>query len=176
MRNILVPVACAALLAPAAAIAADPCPRAPADAVAGYGEPAGTPEAGRTAYMPAGLTMLGKDVPYVLVMRQGGDGPVEEIAYRLGGVNRKTGSPPEGAIAKLFDESFDGGSCSKTKNSSCGVAYDPPQADGFSGAELNSGSLWIEGKPTGNAIGLIRADADMTEGGPLFLVCVYEPK
>ena len=175
MRYLVSLAACAAVRAPSAAWAEDPCSRTPADLLPGFGAPAGNPEDGRTAYMPTGLTMLGREVSYVLVMRQGGDGPIEEVSYRLKDATRKIGSPPDGALSKAFDDAFYGGSCTKSKNSSCGVAYDPAKSEGLSGAELNSGSLWLEDKVTGPAIPLIRADLNLPDAAPIFLVCVYEP-
>ncbi len=176
MRTTLSLTAIALGLAPCAALAEEPCSRTPGDVVPTLGEPAGNPEEGRTAYMPSGLQMLGHDVSYVLVMRDGADGPVEELAYRLKDMNRKIGSPPDSALSRAFDDAFQGGSCAKSKNSSCGVAYDPAQTDGLAGAELNSGSLYLEDKVSGPAIPLIRADFNMTDAAPLFLVCVYEPQ
>jgi len=176
MRTTLTLAAGAALLVPAAALAEDPCSRTPADVVPTLGELAGSPEDGRNAYMPAGLQMLGHDVSYVLVMRQGDGGPVEELAYRIKGADRKIGSGPDGSLAKAFDDAFQGGTCARSKNSSCGVAYDPAKTQGFAGAELTSGSLWVEDKRTGPAISLIRSDMNLTDAAPVFLVCIYEPQ
>ena len=175
MRKTVWLAACAALLVPGAALAEDPCSRTPNDVPATLGEVAGTPEDGRRAYMPTGLQMLGRDVSYVLVMTQGDGGPVEEIAYRIKDASRKAGSPPEASLAKAFDDAFRGGSCAGARTSSCGVAYDPDKTDGFAGAELHSGRLWLEDRRTGPAIALIRADMNMADSAPVFLVCAYEP-
>ena len=102
---------------------------------ASFGEPVAWPDEGQTVHTPAGLTALGHPISYVLVKRS--SERIEEIDYRLEGMQRKVGQPHDAQLLKAFDDEFDGAKCAGVKQSSCGVAY---RGDGpFSGAQIGSG-------------------------------------
>ena len=136
---------------------------------ASFGEPVAWPDDGQTVHTPAGLTALGHPISYVLVKRSGER--IEEIDYRLQGMQRKVGQPHDAQLLEAFDDEFDGAKCAGVTQSSCGVAY---KGDGpFSGAQIGSGEIYVAGNARGPSLALIEADYDLADADPVFLACFY---
>ena len=136
---------------------------------ASFGEPVAWPDEGQTVHTPAGLTALGHPISYVLVKRS--SERIEEIDYRLEGMQRKVGQPHDAQLLKAFDDEFDGAKCAGVKQSSCGVAY---RGDGpFSGAQIGSGEIYVGSDARGPSLALIEADYDLADADPVFLACFY---
>ena len=140
------------------------------EAEASFGEPVAWPDDGQTVHTPAGLKILDRPVSYVLVKR-GGGGQIDEIAYRLQGMQRKVGQPHDSGLLKAFDEEFDGAKCAGVQQSSCGVAYRGD--DPFSGAQIGSGEVYVGSGARGPSLALVKADYDLLDADPVFLVCFY---
>lgn len=138
------------------------------------GEPVAWPEDGQTVHTPAGLSVLDRPVSYVLVKR-GSGGEIEEVGYRLSGLQRRIGQPHDRALLKAFDDAFQSARCAGSTQSSCGVVYRPTGTP-FTGAEIGSGEIDVARSARGPALGLIKADYDLLDADPVFLVCFYRGK
>lgn len=136
------------------------------------GPPVAWPEDGQTVHTPAGLSVLDRPVSYVLVKRDDAAGPVSEVAYRLQGMTRKVGQPHDSALLKAFDGEFKSADCAGSTQSSCGVVY-RPNGKPFNGAEIGSGEIDVAGNARGPSLALIKADYDLMDADPVFLVCFY---
>lgn len=139
---------------------------------ASLGEPVAWPDEGQTVHTPAGLTVLGHPVSYVLVKRGGAGGRIDEIGYRLQGLERKVGQPHDQRLLRDFDAEFDSADCADSKESSCGVVY-RPNGGTFTGAEIGSGEVYVARDARGPSLALIRTDYDLPDSDPVFLVCFY---
>lgn len=137
-----------------------------------FGETQAWPDDGQAMYTPAGLSVLGHQVSYVLVKHGGSGGRIEEIGYRLQGMQRKVGQPHDAALLKAFDDEFKGADCAKSTQSSCGVVY-RPEGKAFTGAEIGSGEIDVGSDARGPSLALIEADYDLLDADPVFLVCFY---
>ena len=134
-----------------------------------FGEAVAWPDDGHALYTPEGLSVLGHAVSYVLV-KQRGDA-IEEIDYRLDGLQRKVGQPHDGALLRTFDKEFDKADCADSKESSCGVLYRGDTS--FTGAEIGSGELYVSSSARGPKLALVKSDYDLLDADPVFLVCFY---
>jgi hypothetical protein len=140
-----------------------------------FGEAVAWPDEGQAVFTPAGLTILGHPVSYVLVKHGGPDGVIDEIGYRLEGMQRKVGQPHEAKLLKDFDAEFHAADCSDSKQSVCGVIYDGKDTV-FTGAEVGSGEIYVGRDARGPSLALVEADYDMADADPVFLVCFYRGK
>lgn len=136
------------------------------------GEPVAWPDDGQTVHTPAGLTILDRPISYVLVKRDDPGGPISEIGYRLQGMTRKVGQPHEASLLKAFDDEFTAAKCADSTQSSCGVIY-RPEGRAFNGAEIGSGEVFVARGARGPSLALIKADYDLLDADPVFLVCFY---
>ncbi len=200
MRFSLILTAGASLLLPFAATAQDPAPppapaadaAAPPEApkvfkqdkpcmdkvtdelIASFGEVAAWPDDDIEMYTPAGLEILGHPVAYVLAKHRGENGKIDELDYRLQGMQRKVGQPHDAELLKAFDKEFQKADCAKSKQSTCGVIYRPDQP--FTGAEIGSGEIDMGSKARGPKLDLVQADYDLLDSDPVFLACFYRGK
>lgn len=136
------------------------------------GEPVAWPEEGHTVHRPAGLTVLGHPVSYVLVKRGGPGGRIDELGYRLEGMQRKVGQAHDAKLLRAFDDKFDGAECARSTESSCGVIYEGKNRS-FTGAEIGSGEIDVARNARGPSLSLVKADYDLLDSDPVFLVCFY---
>jgi hypothetical protein len=141
--------------------------------VTSLGDPVGWLAAGQTVHAPAGLTMIGQPVAYVIAIRSSGDAaaPISELDYRLQG-NRPYGERYTVALRKAFDKGFNGSDCA-SGNASCVVDFKASAAGEFSGAELSEGNLSIPKDAHGDGLAPVKADYDLDGADPVFLVCHY---
>jgi hypothetical protein len=137
-----------------------------------FGEPVAWPEEGHTVHTPGGLTVLGQPVSYVLVKRSGSDGRIDEVGYRLQGLQRRVGQPHDAGLLKAFDSEFEAAKCVGSTLSSCGVMY-RPNGSAFAGAQIGSGEIDVSRDARGPSLALIEADYDLLDADPVFLVCFY---
>lgn len=177
MRKLLIFTAALAAIAPAAAAAADiACPTKIApDLIAALGEPVAWLGTGQTVHSPAGLTMLGYPVAYVIAFHAGdGTGPIAELDYRLQGLTRPYGDRYGVDLRKAFDKGFDGSNCGSAQNTSCVVDY-KANADGdLSGAELSEGNVAMPKEAHGDGLAPVKADYNLDGSDPVFLACHYQ--
>jgi hypothetical protein len=141
-----------------------------------FGDPAAGLEPGQTLHRPAGLTIIGHPVSYVLVSRVGGSetGAVSELDYRLEGATRPYGERYPADLRKAFDKGFTGSNCG-SGNSSCVIAFTGSSAGQIADAELSEGELSVPKEAHGDGLSLVKADLDLANADPVFLVCVYQP-
>ena len=139
--------------------------------IASFGEITAWPAEVEEMYMPEGLSTFGHPVAYVLVKHNGPGGKIDEIDYRLQGMQRTVGQPHDAALLRAFDKEFKGASCAKSKESSCGVAYKTDK--GFSGAEIGSGEIDVGDGARGPQLAMVQADYDLLDSDPVFLACYY---
>lgn len=177
MRDSLVWLAAGLALVPSAALA-DDCPMTMTPELeSSLGDVAATLKPGSEVYQPAGLTMVGAPVSYILVTRQdqSDEGPIVRLDYRLGGVVRKFGDRYSPELRKAFDKGFTGSQCGSEKGVACVVSYQESSATRrLTGAELSSGELSIPKDASGPALPLVKADYDLDDADPVFLVCRYQ--
>ena len=177
MRTLLIVTAAFAAMASAPASADDiPCPpKVTPELVTSLGDPVGWLAGGHTVHAPAGLTMLGQPVSYVLAVRATGtaDAPITELDYRLQGVTRSYGERYAVPLRKAFDKGFNGSDCANG-NSSCVVDYKANAAGDFSGAELSEGDISMPKDAHGDGLGPVKADFKLESADPVFLVCHYQ--
>lgn len=178
MRNFLIASAALTALVSTSALADEgACPqKVTPEVLAALGEPAGWLAAGKTVHTPAGLTIIGVPVAYVIASRAGGadDGPVIELDYRLQGASRPYGQRYPAELRKAFDKGYTGSDCG-TKNSSCSINFKGGSAGSLSDAELSEGDLDIPKDAHGDALALLKADLNLDSADPVFLDCVYSP-
>jgi|GEM_PF-7110453 len=138
-----------------------------------FGEPVAWPIEGQTVHRPTGVEKLGHGVRYVLVKRRA-DGAVDEVGYRLEGMERTVGEAHDSRLLRDFDKEFSGAQCGKSEESACGVIYEPgTHGKRFTGAEIGSGEIDIGSGARGPELALIEADYDLLDTVPVFLVCFY---
>ncbi len=177
MRNLLIAAAALAAIAPAAAAAADiACPTKVApDLIAALGEPVAWLATGQTVHTPAGLTMLGHPVAYVITFHAGdGTGPITELDYRLQGLNRPYGDRYSVDLRKAFDKGFEGSNCGSAQNASCVVDYQANADGDLSGAELSEGNISMPKEAHGDGLVPVKADYNLDGSDPIFLACHYK--
>jgi hypothetical protein len=178
MRKLLIVSAALAAIVSSAASADDiACPqKVSPELLTSLGEPVGWLSPGQTVHAPAGLTMVGQPVAYVLAVRASGDAsaPVTELDYRLQGMTRPYGSRYSVDLRKAFDSGFKGSSCA-SGNASCVVDYKTNTPGDFSGAELSEGSISIPKDAHGDGLGPVKADYSLDGADPVFLICHYQP-
>jgi hypothetical protein len=176
MRKALLSCAAVSLLLPTSAWAEGGCPeKITADLVTALGEAAGALDDGQTVYQPAGLTMLGASVSYVVAMRQPGKDPIEELDYRLGKSMRKYSERYPLDLRKAFDQAYSGSKCGGDKVTSCSIAFQSNAAAGrLAGVQLGEGSFEVPAGASGAAIPLVKEDFASDDQGPMFLVCLYD--
>jgi len=177
MRTLLIASAALAAIASSPASADDiPCPtKITPELVTALGEPVGWLGAGQTVHAPAGLTMIGQPVSYVLAVHAGSDAaaPITQLDYRLQGLNRPYGQRYAVDLRKAFDKGFTGSSCA-SGNASCLVDYKTNAAGDFSGAELSEGDITIPKEAHGDGLAPVKADYKLDGADPVFLVCHYQ--
>ena len=178
MRKLpIVIAALAAAMIPAPALAdAIACPeKITPELTAALGEPVGWLASGQTVHAPAGLTMLGQPVAYVIAAHASADAaaPITELDYRLQGLTRPYGDRYAVDLRKGFDKGFSGSSCGSASNTSCVVDYKASAAGDLSGAELSEGNITMPKEARGDGLGPVKADYDLDGADPIFLVCHY---
>ncbi len=177
MRTLFIASAALAAIASSPAWADDiPCPtKITPELVTSLGEPVGWLGAGQTVHAPAGLTMVGQPVGYVLAVHSSADAaaPITELDYRLQGVNRPYGERYAVALRKAFDKAFTGSNCA-SGNASCVVDYKASAAGDFSGAELSEGDITMPKDAHGDGLAPVKADYKLDSADPVFLVCHYQ--
>lgn len=174
MRRSTSLLAAAAMIAPTIAHA-DDCPTRITDEVeAALGEPVAWLEAGQTVHAPAGLTMLEKPVSYVIARRSAEGERIQQLDYRFDGLIRPADQdyPPD--LRKAFDKAFNSSVCGKDRDPVCAITFSNKEGGGrLSGGKLSVGDLWIPDDARGPALQLVKADEDLGNGDPVFLVCLY---
>jgi hypothetical protein len=153
------------------------CPqKADAALATALGDPVGWLGAGQTVHAPAGLTMLGQPVAYVIAVRSGADAgaPLTELDYRLQGLNRPYGNRYTVDLRKGFDQGFKGSNCGGGNNTSCVVDYKASADGDLSGAELSEGNISMPKEAHGDGLGPVKADYNLDGSDPVFLVCHYQ--
>lgn len=178
MRNFILVTAALAAIASAPASAEDiACPvKADAALATALGEPVAWLGAGQTVHAPAGLTMLGQTVAYVIVVHASADAaaPITELGYRLQGLNRPYGNRYTVDLRKAFDKGFSGSNCGSGNSTSCLVDYKSNAAGDLSGAELSEGNITMPKEAHGDGLGPVKADYNLDGADPVFLVCHYQ--
>ena len=171
MRNLLIITAALAAIASAPAAADDiACPhKITPELATSLGDPVGWLAAGHTVHAPAGLTMIGHPVAYVLVVRASADpaSPIVELDYRLQGLTRPYGNRFAVDLRKAFDKGFNG------SGSDCATGKANAAGD-FSGSELSEGDIKIPKEAHGDGLGPVKADFNLDGADPVFLVCHYQ--
>ncbi|HSQ96255.1 MAG TPA: hypothetical protein VLM18_09220, partial [Croceibacterium sp.] len=164
MRNLLINTAALAAIASAPAAADDiACPRKITPELAtSLGDPVGWLGVGQTVHAPAGLTMLGQPVSYVLAIRAGADAaaPITELDFRLQGMTKPYGSRFEINLRKAFEKSFSGSDCASPQGS-CVVDFKASGAGDFAGAELSEGNISMPKEAHGDGLGPVKADYNL---------------
>jgi len=177
VRNFILVTAALAAIASAPAWAEDiACPtKADAALAATLGEPVAWLGADRTVHAPAGLTMIGQPVAYVIAVHAGDQAgaPVSELDYRLQGINRPFGQRFSSDLRKAFDTGFTGSDCAGGKTS-CVLTYKTTTDGSLSGAELSEGNLSMPKEAHGDGLGPVKADYNLDSADPVFLVCHYQ--
>jgi hypothetical protein len=178
VRNFILVTAALAALASAPASAEDiACPqKADAALTTALADPVGWLGAGQTVHAPAGLTMLGQPVAYVIVVHASGDAgaPITELGYRLQGINRPYGNRYTVDLRKAFDQGFKGSNCGGSGNASCVVDYKASADGDLSGSELSEGNISMPKEAHGDGLGPVKADYNLDGADPVFLVCHYQ--
>jgi hypothetical protein len=178
VRNFVLVTAALAVITSAPAAADDiACPvKVTPELATSLGDPVGWLGAGQTVHAPAGLTMLGQPVAYVIAVRTNGEAgaPISELGYRLQGINRPYGNRYTVDLRKAFDQGFKGSNCGGGGNASCVVDY-KANADGdLSGSELSEGNISMPKEAHGDGLGPVKADYNLDGSDPVFLVCHYQ--
>jgi hypothetical protein len=174
MRRSMSLLAAAAMIAPAIGHANE-CPTRVTDEVeAALGEPVAWLEAGQTVHTPAGLTMLDRPVSYVIAKRSAEGAPVQQLDYRFGDLVRPAAQDYPADLRKAFDKAFASSSCGKARDPVCAITFNNREGGGrLSGGKLSLGDLWIPDDARGPALQLVKADENLGNGDPVFLVCLY---
>jgi hypothetical protein len=175
MRYAIARLSAALVLLPSAAWA-EGCPLdIDVEVVTTLGEPAASLSPANTVHTPAGVTALGYPVSYVVVRRTGEGGAIAELHYRLQGAVRPFGERYPIELRKLFDKEAPGSDCGGAKAVSCAVAVRTKGDPGhLSGMELGPGDLALPSDKSSPAYALLKADYDLADGDPVFLVCLYD--
>jgi len=176
MRNLLMLSAAALAAISSTAASADDiaCPlKLSPELMTSLGDPVGWLNPGQTVHAPAGLSMIGRPVAYVLAVRAGDGAPVSELDYRLQGLTRPYGSRYAVDLRKAFDAGFKGSDCG-TGSASCVVDYKASAPGDFSGAELSEGSISIPKTAHGDGLAAVKADYNLDSADPVFLICHYQ--
>ena len=163
------------LLAPSVALA-EGCPSGVTPELeAALGEPVAWLGAGQTVHTPAGLTMLGQPVGYVIAKRSGEGAAIGELDYRLQGAVRAFGERYPDDLRRAFDKEAPGAGCGGSNGGSCVVGVNSRGEPGqLSGVELGQGNLSVPADARGPALALVEADYDLEDADPVFLVCLFE--
>jgi hypothetical protein len=174
MRYSFALFAAAATIAPSAGFANE-CPtEVTAEIEATLGETVAWLEPGQTVHTPAGLTILGKSVSYVIARRPAEGSPIQQLDYRFGDLVRPYDQDYPLDLRQAFDQAFSASACGRSGNAVCAVAYSNKEGAGrLSGGKLSVGDLWIPDEARGPALPLVQADTDLENGDPVFLVCLY---
>lgn len=178
MRALLTLSAALAAIASSPAFAEDmACPaKITPEVLTSLGDPAAWLAPGQVVYRPAGLTIIGQPVSYVLAIHAGGDeaGPVTEVDYRLQGASRPFGERYPADLRKAFDKGFSDSGCS-TQNVSCSISFTGTSPGQLTDAELSEGDLSIPKEAHGDGLSAVKADLRLDNADPVFLSCIYKP-
>jgi hypothetical protein len=178
MRILLVVTAAVAALAASPAVADDiPCPaKITPELITSLGDPVAWLAPGQTVHAPAGLTMIGQPVSYVIAVRAGADpaAQVTELDYRVKGMNKPYGSRFAIALRQAFAKGFSDNDCSSPQGS-CVMDSKASAAGDFSGAELSEGNISLPKDAHGDGLAPVKADYNLDGADPVFLVCHYQP-
>jgi hypothetical protein len=175
MRYSFALLAAAAVIAPSAGHANE-CPtEVTGEFETSLGETVAWLEPGQTVHTPAGLTILGKQVSYVIAKRPAEGSPIQQLDYRFGDLVRPYDQDYPLDLRQAFDQAFSASACGTSRNPVCAVAYSGGRegAGRLSGGKLSVGDLWIPDEARGPALPLVQADYDLESGDPVFLVCLY---
>jgi hypothetical protein len=176
VRNLLIAsAALTAIVSTPAAADDSACPqKLTPELVAALGAPAAWLAPGQTVHRPAGLTVMGQPVAYVVARHAGGtdDGAITELDYRLQGATKPFGQRYPTELRKAFDKGYSGSDCG-SQNSSCSIAIKGSGAGALSDAELSEGDLTLAKDAHGDALALVKADRDLSSADPVFLDCIY---
>jgi hypothetical protein len=178
MRNLLFASAALAAIVSTPASADDiACPqKVTPELTASLGDPVAWLGAGQTVHAPAGLTMLGQPVAYVIAVRSGADASatLTELDYRLKGLNRPYGNRYTVDLRKAFDKGFAGSDCGGASNASCVVDYKAGANGDLSGSELSEGNITMPKDAHGDGLGPVKADYNLDGADPVFLICHFK--
>jgi len=176
MRNLLIAsVALATVISTPAAADDSVCPqKLTPELVTALGAPAAWLAPGQTVHNPAGLTVMGQPVAYVVARHAGGkdDGAITELDYRIQGATTPFGQRYPTDLRKAFDKGYSGSDCG-SQNSSCSIAIKGGGDGSLSDAELSEGDLTLAKDAHGDALTLVKADRDLSSADPVFLDCIY---
>jgi hypothetical protein len=174
MRYSFALLAAAALIAPSAGHANECPPGVTGEFETSLGETVAWLEAGQTVHTPAGLTVLGKPVSYVIARRPAEGRPIQQLDYRFGDLVRPYDQDYPLDLRQAFDKAFSASVCGKSRDPVCAITYSNKEGGGrLSGGKLSVGDLWIPDEARGPALPLVQADYDLENGDPVFLVCLY---
>jgi hypothetical protein len=177
MRVLLIVSAAVAAITSAPAAADDiACPpKLSPELTTSLGDPVAWLAPGQTVHAPAGLTMLGQPVQYVIAVRASADpaATISELDYRLQGMRRPYGSRYDADLRKAFDKGFAGAACGSAQGS-CVIDYKAAADGEFSGAELSEGDIAMPKDAHGDGLAPVKADYNLDGADPVFLVCHYQ--
>ena len=152
-----------------------PCMPKITDALlASFGEVTAWPDDWIEMYTPEELSAFGHPISYILAKHGGPGGKIDELDYRLEGMQRKIGHPHDPELLKAFDKEFKNADCAGSTQSSCGFIFKPDQP--FTGAEIGSGEIDMGRGARGPKLNMVKGDYDLLDNDPVFLVCFYRGK
>jgi hypothetical protein len=178
MRVLLIATAAAAAIvsSPAAADGKIDCPvKLTPELITSLGDPVAWLAPGQTVHAPAGVTIVGQPVSYIIAYRTSADpaAPISELDYRLQGLTRPYGNRYAADLRKAFDKSFSGSDCGSAQGS-CVVDFKSTADGDVSGAELSEGNIAIPKDAHGDGLAPVKADYNLDGADPVFLVCHYQ--
>lgn len=177
MRRLLaIPVALAAIASSAASADGLACPsKLTPELISSFGDPVAWLAPGQVVHAPAGLTMVGQPVAYIIAVHTGGDAaaPVSELDYRLQGLTRPYGARYGVDVRKAFDKGFTGADCGSVQGS-CVIDYKASADGDFDGAELSEGNITIPKDAHGSGLAQVKADYNLDGADPVFLICHFQ--
>lgn len=180
MRALLVSIVCAAQALASSPALADGCPKQVDEGFArGLGPERAWLSDHDRVYQPAGLRMLGVPVSYVVVHRKetfDRQDRINRVMYRLQGVARASGQQYPVAVRQAFDRLYGAHCATQSNNDSLHCFADLPLLDGvgqLAKATVDRDDFYIDDSASGAALALARADADMPDASPGYLVCTY---
>jgi hypothetical protein len=174
MRRSITMLAAVAMIAPTVGYANE-CPTRVTDEVeASLGEPVAWLEAGQTVHTPAGVTMLDRPISYVIAKRSAEGAAVQQLDYRFSELVRPADQDYSPELRKAFDKAFNSSVCGKARDPVCAITFSNKEGGGrLSGGKLSVGDLWIPNDARGPALQMVKADENLGNSDPVFLVCLY---
>jgi hypothetical protein len=141
---------------------------------ASLGEPVAWLEAGQTVHTPSALSMLDRPVSYVIARRSAEGTPIQQLDYRFKDLVRPAAQDYPVDLRRAFDKAFSSSSCGNARDPVCAITFNNKEGGGrLSGGKLSLGDLWIPDDARGPALQMVKADENLGNGDPVFLVCLY---